>query len=95
MRFTESTPSLIDSGRVFAVKFFHNATFCGVRALNETLASLETLTGGNVFEAAVSAVEPGGAVSVLAVTFSLLVVTRMILIRRAADISMEAHSDLR
>ncbi len=95
MRFTESHPSLVDTGRVFAEALLKNATVHGARAWNETLESLETLTGPRVFGAAAEAVKPGGAVSVLVVTFSLLAATRMILVRKSAGESLAAHADLR
>jgi hypothetical protein len=95
VRFTESTPGLVDAGMGFAEMLLRNATASGGRFFNDTRDSLESLTGPLVYEAAIAALEPGGPVSILVVTFSVLACTRVLLVRKEASASMSAHSDLR
>jgi hypothetical protein len=95
VRFTETAPGLVDVGVGFVEILYRNATANGARLFNNTVESLESLTGPRVLQAATAALEPGGAVSVLAVTFSLLACTRMLIARKEVSASMRAHSDLR
>lgn len=95
MRFTESSPNLVDAGRGFAEALVQNATVHGARLYNNTAECIEKLADPRVFQAAAAALQPGGAVSVLVVTFTALAVTRMWLVRKVAGASLAAHDDLR